>query len=88
MKSTYKNWRKHETNAKINDVSTAFPVSATKNSKNGIDIKFENEKGERINFSLNEHDTKLMFMQIDKHYNSKEVKREDYNLDELYLLNK
>lgn len=88
MKSTYRNWRKTEINAKANDISSSFPVHATRNFKNGIDIKFENEKGERINFSLNEHDTKLMFMQIDINYHKKPVTREDYNLDELYFLNK
>jgi hypothetical protein len=88
MKSYFKNWRKHEANSKRKDISTAFPVSANKNNMKGLDIEFQNAFGERISFCLNEHDTNLLFMHIDKRYHGKNVTREDYNLDELYFLNK
>ena len=84
--STFRNWRKHETNSKEKRLSTAFPVSVTDGGNGCIDIKFENENGERISFSLDKHDSNLMLMQIDKNILKKQVNREDYDMDNLKKL--
>jgi hypothetical protein len=79
-RSTFKNWHKTRTNLKDRDISQSFPVYASKNNKGGLSIRFENDKAERIVFELNEHDSHLLLMQIDKNYLGKEINRADYKL--------
>jgi hypothetical protein len=61
------------------------PVVPRKTMSGGLELTITNHKNERLRVELNETDTKYFFLNLDRFYHGKDVKREDYGLIESEL---